>query len=59
MVMDHRDCGAYKVILGEDCCQDKETAAHAEKLKELRKQIVERADLARACYDPCLWHTKA
>ena len=41
MVMDHRDCGAYKVILGEDCCKpkDKETAAHAEKLKELRKQI--------------------
>ena len=41
MVIDHRDCGAYKVILGEDCCKDweKETAAHAEKLKELRKQI--------------------
>ena len=41
MVMDHRDCGAYKVILGEDCCKDrdKETAVHAEKLKELRTQI--------------------
>ena len=41
MVMDHRDCGAYKVILGEDCCKDreKETAVHAEKLKELRAQI--------------------
>ena len=44
MVMDHRDCGAYNVILGEDCCKDKdkETAAHAEELKELRKQINEK-----------------
>jgi carbonic anhydrase len=44
MVMDHRDCGAYKVILGEDCCKEpaKETAAHTEKLKELRKQINEK-----------------
>ena len=41
MVMDHRDCGAYKVILGEDFSRDraKETAIHAEKLRDLRKQI--------------------
>jgi hypothetical protein len=41
IVMDHRDCGAYKVILGEDVSQDraKETAIHAEQLTELRKQI--------------------
>jgi hypothetical protein len=41
IILDHRDCGAYKVILGEDCCKDpkKETAVHAEKLNELRKQI--------------------
>jgi hypothetical protein len=41
LVMDHRDCGAYKVILGEDFSQDraKETAMHAEQLTRLRKQI--------------------
>lgn len=41
IVMDHRDCGAYQVILGEDFSKDraKETAIHAENLKELRKQI--------------------
>jgi carbonic anhydrase len=41
IVLDHRDCGAYKVILGEDCCKEpaKERAVHAEKLKELRTQI--------------------
>jgi hypothetical protein len=41
IVMDHRDCGAYQVILGEDFSKDraKETAIHAEKLRELRKQI--------------------
>jgi carbonic anhydrase len=41
MVLDHRQCGAYDEILGEDCCKDpaKEKAVHAEKLKELRKQI--------------------
>lgn len=37
IVMDHRDCGAYKVILGEDFAKDppKEKEVHANKLKEL------------------------
>lgn len=41
IVMDHRDCGAYKVVLGEDFSKDraKETAIHTEKLKELQKRI--------------------
>jgi carbonic anhydrase len=41
IVMDHRDCGAYKVILKEDYYQNpmKETAIHSEKLNELRRQI--------------------
>jgi carbonic anhydrase len=42
IVMDHRDCGAYKAILGEDFTKDraKETAVHTEKLREIRKQVV-------------------
>ena len=42
MVLDHRDCGAYKAILGEDFSKDriKETEAHATKLRELRRQIL-------------------
>jgi len=41
IVIDHRDCGAYKVILGEDFAKDpaKETKIHASKLHELKKQI--------------------
>jgi carbonic anhydrase len=41
IVIDHRDCGAYKVILGEDLAKDpiKETAVHGSKLKALREQI--------------------
>jgi len=41
LLMDHRDCGAYKLILGEDCCNTpaKETEAHATQLKNLRSQI--------------------
>lgn len=37
IVMDHRDCGAYKVILGEDFAKqlEKEKAIHSQKLKEL------------------------
>ena len=44
IVLDHRKCGAYDEILGENCCKDpaKEKAVHAEKLKELRKQINEK-----------------
>ncbi|HYD31352.1 MAG TPA: carbonic anhydrase [Azospirillaceae bacterium] len=48
MVMDHRDCGAYKVILGKDLKDDPaaETAAHAEQLKVLAGMIKEKhADL--------------
>jgi len=46
IVIDHRKCGAYNIILGEDCCKDrpKETEAHAAQLRELRKQIVGRHD---------------
>jgi carbonic anhydrase len=41
MVMDHRDCGAYKVILGQDLAGDPkaETAAHAKQLKSLESAI--------------------
>lgn len=41
IVIDHRDCGAYKVILGEDFARDptKEKKVHSEKLKELAKLI--------------------
>lgn len=37
IVMDHRDCGAYKVVLGEDFAKDpeKETAAHTTQLNNL------------------------
>ncbi|HKX02721.1 MAG TPA: carbonic anhydrase [Methylomirabilota bacterium] len=42
IVLDHRDCGAYQVILGEDFAKDraKETTVHAEQLQNLRKRIV-------------------
>lgn len=41
IVMDHRDCGAYKVVLGEDFAKNpaKETAAHATQLKTLGGMI--------------------
>ncbi|OHX12106.1 carbonic anhydrase [Chromobacterium sphagni] len=41
MLLDHRDCGAYKVILGEDLAQDpaRETLVHAGKLGQLRRLI--------------------
>lgn len=44
IVLDHRDCGAYKVIFEEDFSQDraKETAIHSGELKALRKQINEK-----------------
>jgi carbonic anhydrase len=44
MVLDHRDCGAYKVILGEDLASDptKETARHTTQLKQLGKKIQEK-----------------
>jgi carbonic anhydrase len=42
LVLDHRDCGAYKVILGKDFAQDprNETAAHAAQLKSLEKALL-------------------
>jgi carbonic anhydrase len=44
ILMDHRDCGAYKVILGTDFGKEpaKETEIHAEKLRELRKLVKEK-----------------
>ncbi|MBI2214056.1 MAG: hypothetical protein HYU52_10455 [Acidobacteria bacterium] len=48
IVLDHRDCGAYRAILGEDLAGDREreTAIHAEKLRELARRIHEaRPDL--------------
>ena len=41
IVLDHRDCGAYKVILGEDFAKDpaKETAIHATQLQRLGKMV--------------------
>ncbi len=41
IVMDHRDCGAYKVILGEDFAKDpaKEKNVHAKTLKKLSALI--------------------
>jgi hypothetical protein len=44
IILDHRDCGAYKVILGEDYARDpqRETEVHAEQMKRLQKTVVER-----------------
>lgn len=41
IVMDHRDCGAYKVILGPEHAKDAKTEkdAHATQLKKLKTQI--------------------
>lgn len=41
MVMDHRDCGAYKILLGEDYSKDtdRETAEHTIKLTQLKDMI--------------------
>ena len=42
VLLNPRDCGAFKVILGEDFAKDraKETAAHTTQLRELRTQIL-------------------
>lgn len=44
MVLDHRDCGAYKALLGVDYAKDaqKETAEHAAKLTKLKRMIVKK-----------------
>ncbi|MFN0316272.1 MAG: carbonic anhydrase [Burkholderiales bacterium] len=41
MVLDHRDCGAYKVVMGEDFAAnpERETEVHAQQLKRLGKLI--------------------
>lgn len=41
IILDHRDCGAYKVITGEDLGKTpaKETTVHAAQLRALRRQI--------------------
>jgi carbonic anhydrase len=44
IVLDHRDCGAYKTILGEDLAPDpaKEMRVHAKQLTALRTAIRKR-----------------
>lgn len=44
VVLDHRDCGAYRALLGEDFAKSpaRETAIHAEKLRALRDAIREK-----------------
>jgi hypothetical protein len=41
VVLDHRDCGAYKLVLGPDAVKDRasETRAHTEHLTRLRADI--------------------
>lgn len=53
MVIDHRDCGAYKVVYGKDFAQDPavETKIHAEVMAQLDKAIGKRRPkLAREYY---------
>lgn len=44
IVLDHRDCGAYRLILGEDLKDDpvRELKVHSVQLYRLREQIVKR-----------------
>lgn len=44
IVIDHRDCGAYRVFLGQDLKGDKakETEVHAEQLRKLAALVKER-----------------
>ena len=44
IVLDHRDCGAYKTILGVDLAADpaRETTVHAAQLRTLRSAIVQK-----------------
>ncbi|HET7876986.1 MAG TPA: carbonic anhydrase [Methylomirabilota bacterium] len=41
IVIDHRDCAAYKLILGEDLARDRarETGVHVRQLRQLRGEI--------------------
>ena len=42
--LDHRSCGAYKILKGESCCDDKavETNVHAEQFKAVRAMMKEK-----------------
>lgn len=44
IIMDHRDCGAYKVILGEEHAKDPKTEmqTHAVGLRKLRDEILKK-----------------
>ena len=44
VVMDHRDCGAYKVILGKDLATDpkEELAVHAARMHSLKADIAKK-----------------
>lgn len=44
MIMDHRDCGAYKVVLGEAHAKDPKTEkdTHSAQLKKLRDMIAKK-----------------
>ena len=44
IVIDHRDCGAYRLALGADMVDtpEKETTAHRETMQEFARQVVER-----------------
>jgi len=44
MVLDHRDCGAYKTILGQDLAGNRahETEVHAQQLHALKTEIKKR-----------------
>jgi carbonic anhydrase len=44
VLLDHRDCGAYKVLLGEDLAAtpERETEVHARHLRDLRRKILAR-----------------
>ena len=44
VVIDHRDCGAYKVILGKDLAANpkEEFAVHAAQMRSLRADIAKR-----------------
>lgn len=49
IVLDHRDCGAYKIVFGEDSAADKgiETALHRSQMILLREEVKQRhPDLA-------------
>jgi hypothetical protein len=44
MIIDHRDCGAYKVFIGPDTAKDKETETrfHTEQLQKLAAALAKR-----------------